>query len=120
MIENNANVNTAIEAYRSRLTRTQTRIQLMKLFDEDARIIHDYAWLEGNLGNLVPMEVVVRVEPSHSRQGGTDAEADGQSYRLNMFEQMVLIGAFPFWSLVTIIVSSFILYALIVPEYEYS
>ncbi len=41
----------------------KTSVQLLKMFDEDARIIQDYAWLERNLGKLVPMELVVRVEP---------------------------------------------------------
>ncbi len=39
----------------------QTSVQLLKLFDPNARIIHDYAWLEDNFGKLVPMELVVRV-----------------------------------------------------------
>lgn len=41
----------------------KTSVQLLKMFDDDARIIQDYAWLEDNLGKLVPMELVVRVEP---------------------------------------------------------
>ena len=43
------------------LTNIQTSVQLLKLFDSDSRIIEDYAWLEENLGNLVPMEVVLRM-----------------------------------------------------------
>ncbi len=42
----------------------KTSVQLLKLFDPDARIIHDYAWLEANFGKLVPMELVVRMPPS--------------------------------------------------------
>lgn len=41
----------------------KTSVQLLKMFDDDARIIKDYAWLEENLGKLVPMELVVRIEP---------------------------------------------------------
>ncbi len=41
----------------------KTSVQLLKMFDDEARIIKDYAWLEGHLGKLVPMELVVRVEP---------------------------------------------------------
>lgn len=41
----------------------KTSVQLLKMFDDEARIIQDYAWLEDNLGKLVPMELVVRVEP---------------------------------------------------------
>jgi len=39
---------------------------------------------------------------------------------LNMIEQIVLIGAAPWWSLATILVSMAILYALIVPADEYA
>lgn len=42
----------------------KTSVQLLKLFDPDARIIHDYAWLENNFGKLVPMELIVRIPPS--------------------------------------------------------
>ncbi|MEZ6099673.1 MAG: MMPL family transporter [Pirellulaceae bacterium] len=45
------------------LPRLNTSIQLLKLFDGDAKIIRDYEWLEGHLGKLVPMELVVRVSP---------------------------------------------------------
>ena len=38
---------------------------------------------------------------------------------VNLLEQMVLINASPWWSLATIIVSVFVLYALIVPDEEY-
>ncbi len=40
-------------------TQMKTTVKLMKLFDEDARIIRDYAWIESKLAALVPMEVVV-------------------------------------------------------------
>ncbi len=43
------------------LPRIRTSVQLLKLFDEDAQILHDYAWLEENFGKLVPMELVVRM-----------------------------------------------------------
>ncbi|MCH8924130.1 MAG: MMPL family transporter, partial [Planctomycetes bacterium] len=44
------------------LTRTTTSVRLMKLFDPSSRVIADYTWLEENLGNLVPMEVVLRID----------------------------------------------------------
>ncbi len=47
------------------LFKIRTSVQLLKLFDGDAKIIRDYAWLEENLGNLVPMELVLRVPASH-------------------------------------------------------
>jgi len=43
-------------------TRIETQIKLMKLFSPKARILADYAWLEENLGPLVPMEVVIRLD----------------------------------------------------------
>ena len=46
------------------LRHIKTSVQLLKLFDSDSRIIHDYAWLESNFGKLVPMELIVRVPPS--------------------------------------------------------
>lgn len=44
------------------VTKTQTSVKLMRLFTPEAQIIQDYKWLEDNLGPLVPMEVVVRVD----------------------------------------------------------
>lgn len=52
----------------------KTSVQLLKLFDEDSRIIHDYAWLENNFGKLVPMELVVRMPPTMQAE---QREADG-------------------------------------------
>ncbi len=72
------------------MTRIETQVQLLKLFDANAPIIDDYAWLEHHLGNLVPMEVIVRVDAEHLRKTNEDAEADGQRYRMNMFERMEL------------------------------
>ncbi|TWT92249.1 efflux RND transporter permease subunit [Neorhodopirellula pilleata] len=43
------------------LFKITTSVQLLKLFDPDARILRDYAWLEENFGNLVPMEIIVRM-----------------------------------------------------------
>ncbi len=38
-----------------------TSVNLLRMFHADAKIIKDYEWLEKNLGELVPMEIVVRV-----------------------------------------------------------
>ncbi len=46
------------------LTKINTSIKLTKLFSADADIIHSYQWLETNLGPLVPMEVVVKIDPT--------------------------------------------------------
>jgi predicted RND superfamily exporter protein len=44
------------------LYKIETSVKLMKLFSSDAEIIHDYGWLEDNLGPLVPMEVVLKFD----------------------------------------------------------
>ncbi len=44
------------------LSRVDTSIKLTKLFSPSAQIIHDYQWLEDNLGPLVPMEVIVKID----------------------------------------------------------
>lgn len=49
------------------LMRIKTSVQLLKLFDSQAQIIKDYAWLEDNFGRLVPMELVVRFPESLQR-----------------------------------------------------
>ncbi len=50
------------------LLNIRTSVQLLKLFDSDARILRDYAWLEENFGKLVPMEIVVRMPVELQRQ----------------------------------------------------
>lgn len=45
------------------LTRVKTSVNLLKLFSDDARIIQDYAWLEENLGALIPLEIVLEFDP---------------------------------------------------------
>ncbi|KLU02956.1 integral membrane protein [Rhodopirellula islandica] len=49
------------------LFKITTSVQLLKLFDPQARILRDYAWLEDHFGNLVPMEIVVRMPPEIQR-----------------------------------------------------
>ncbi|TWT66196.1 efflux RND transporter permease subunit [Allorhodopirellula solitaria] len=61
------------------LMNIRTSVQLLKLFDADARILRDYAWLEENFGKLVPMEIVVRMPPElqQERESATsEAGAD--------------------------------------------
>jgi hypothetical protein len=41
----------------------KTTVNLMSLFSPDTPIIHSYSWLEEKLGPMVPMEVVVRIDP---------------------------------------------------------
>ncbi|CAE7237622.1 unnamed protein product [Symbiodinium sp. CCMP2456] len=77
------------------LPKIRTSVQLLNLLDEDCRLIHDYAWLEENLGNLVPMEVIVALDDNQLRspdEKAVDLEADGKDarYRMTMFERAEL------------------------------
>ena len=49
----------------------------MRLFSPKAKVVTDYEWLEEHLGNLIPMEVVINVDPLTSR--------------LNFLERMELV-----------------------------
>lgn len=59
------------------LLRLKTSVKLMNLFSPQSRIITDYRWLEEQIGDLVPAEVIVRI-PSEAP--------------LSMLERMTLIG----------------------------
>jgi uncharacterized protein len=48
------------------LTKVETSIQIMRLFSPNTPIIANYAWLEKNLGALVPMEIVLRFDAQDS------------------------------------------------------
>ncbi len=50
------------------ITQIQTTVHLLKLFDPNAKILRDYRWLEENIGALVPMEILVRVDVSAQRE----------------------------------------------------
>ncbi len=68
---------------------TQTSVNLMELFDDRARILQDYRWLEANIGKLVPMEVVVRFSP----ESQAPTESKGQrnladTNRLTLLERL--------------------------------
>ncbi len=58
------------------LTKINTTVQLLKLFDGNAKIIEDYEWLEAKLGKLVPMELVVRVDKSVIDPSGIGVELE--------------------------------------------
>ena len=49
-------------------TKIQTSVHLLKLFDKDAKILHDYAWMEENLGELVPAEIPIGVDFSAQKE----------------------------------------------------
>ena len=50
------------------ITRVETSVHLLKLFDNSAKILADYRWMEGNLGKLVPMELMVRVDSDRQKE----------------------------------------------------
>ena len=78
------------------LPKLNTSVHLIKLFDGDAKIIRDYAWLEDYLGKLVPMELVVRVQPElmqASSQTETEPDSVGGTpvdarFQLNFLERL--------------------------------
>jgi len=85
------------------LNKIDTSVQLLKLFDKNAKIIEDYRWLEANFGKLVPMELVVRVRPEMLKptidelevaDAGTGKEA---IFQLNMLERMELAARVQYW-----------------------
>jgi predicted RND superfamily exporter protein len=49
------------------LSRMETSIQIMRLFSPRTPIIASYAWLEKNLGALVPMELVIRFDSANQQ-----------------------------------------------------
>lgn len=73
------------------LFRIKTTVQLMKLFDPGAKIIHNYTWLENNLGNLVPMEVVLRLDRSRMREDNESLLSAEGHYRLSLLERLELV-----------------------------
>jgi predicted RND superfamily exporter protein len=82
------------------LTRVETSVQMLKLFDDEAKIIRDYEWLEKNFGKLTPMEMVVQVKPqailpSREQRLATPpenvAERNLQKYQLTMLERLELV-----------------------------
>ena len=82
------------------LTRVETSVQLLKLFDNEAKIIRDYEWLEENFGKLTPMEMVVQVKPQAilpSREQRLAnpptniTERNLQKYQLTMLERLELV-----------------------------
>ncbi|MFI4876642.1 MAG: RND family transporter [Blastopirellula sp. JB062] len=75
------------------LTYINTSVQLLNMFDSQSDIIQDYAWLERKLGKLVPMELVVRVEPQLMSPGADDAPnspeaAAQQKFQYTFLERM--------------------------------
>jgi len=73
------------------LYKTETTVQLLKLFAPGADIISDYTWLEKNIGDLVPMEVVVRVDKDRQRGIDDDQVMKDGHYQLSFLERLELV-----------------------------
>jgi uncharacterized protein len=73
----------------------RTSVNMLRMFHKDAKIIRDYEWLEANLGELVPMEMVVRVDkraqlpPASERAGQSGVDAESQ-FQMTFLERMEL------------------------------
>jgi predicted RND superfamily exporter protein len=50
------------------VTRVETSVHLLKLFDSDAKILRDYRWMEDNLGQLVPAEIAPQIALSAQQE----------------------------------------------------
>ena len=85
------------------LTKIQTSVKLLKLFDSDSKVIQDYAWIEERIGKLVPMELIVhfspdlvqptRAEISEQRLAGelTEEQRHDFFFRLNTLERVEVV-----------------------------
>jgi hypothetical protein len=60
------------------LTKVKTTVQLLKLFDSNAKILHDYRWMEENLGELVPAELVICIDRDAQKEPYVRAVVEAQ------------------------------------------
>jgi predicted RND superfamily exporter protein len=70
------------------VTKTRTQIDLLKLFDSQARVRTDYEWLEQNVGRLVPLEVVVRFPPEMIRSENGTVKTEDLANTLSFLERL--------------------------------
>ncbi|XZE18214.1 efflux RND transporter permease subunit [Pirellulaceae bacterium SH449] len=61
------------------VTKVRTSIDLLELFDSQARILKDYRWLEDRLGMLVPLEIVVEFDKDSMAKSADVAESDARA-----------------------------------------
>lgn len=61
------------------VTKVRTSIDLLELFDSQARILKDYRWLEERLGMLVPLEIVVEFDKDSMAKPAEIAESDARA-----------------------------------------
>ncbi len=79
------------------LSRIKTEVQLLKLFSPQAQIIKDYHWLENVLGKLIPMEIVLCVQPDEMlppatwRDAHRERDRSAEPFQLNFLERMEMV-----------------------------
>ncbi len=67
----------------------KTSIDLLELFDSQARILQDYRWIEKKLGMLVPLEIVVKFSPDSQAHGvRTNDSTTEELFRLTFLERL--------------------------------
>lgn len=73
----------------SGLYKAKTSIDLLELFDGQARILQDYRWIEQKLGMLVPLEIVVRYSPESQAAGARTSDSTNEElFKLTFLERL--------------------------------
>ncbi len=74
------------------MTKVQTSVHLMKLFPPNANIRNDYQWLEENLGDLVPMEVIVKLDQERCKLDFLERMELGERVQARLAEIPEVVG----------------------------
>ena len=82
------------------LFKITTSVQLLKLFDDEAKVIRDYAWLERTLGNSCPWKWSCRSRLRHrlhpwktvrNRKAVSDQQRNAEKYQYTFLERLELV-----------------------------
>jgi predicted RND superfamily exporter protein len=73
------------------LTRVTTNIDLLKLFEDGVQVRRDYAWLEQNVGRLVPLEVVIEFPRDKQRSASDEVDAVEAAHTLSYLQRLELV-----------------------------
>ncbi len=73
------------------LTKLGTSIQLLKLFSPGARLLADYEYLEQNIGHLIPMELLIKIDQNSMRGTYDTPVGEDGRYRYTLLERMELV-----------------------------
>lgn len=71
------------------VTRIRTSVDLLKLYHDDTRILVDYRWLESHLGNLVPLEILLRFD--HQLLGNSQVGDDSNEPSISIVQRAELV-----------------------------